>query len=76
MRHQATIDFGTRLRLKRVEHRLKQAELAQLAGIARETVGRIERGVSLAHPSTLRALERALKLPTGTFAPEPMPVKS
>ena len=76
MRHQATIDLGTRLRLKRVEHRLKQVELAQLAGIARETVGRIERGVSLAHPSTLRALERALKLPTGTFTSAPMRIES
>ena len=38
------IEIGNRLKLARVEKGLTQAELADLAGVARQTIGLIEGG--------------------------------
>ena len=55
--------LANRLRVARAEHRLSQQDLAQLAGVTRQTIGAIENGDYC--PSALLAfvLARALKTP-------------
>ena len=50
------------LRHWRLYRALSQEELAQLAGITRESVNRIERGGHGARPATLRKLAAALRV--------------
>ncbi len=49
-----------RLKTLRVEHVLTLRELAEVAGVSKDTIWRLENGHSEAHPSTLRKLARAL----------------
>lgn len=52
----------TRLREHRYRAALSQVELAQLAGIERKTIVRLEQGRGTTWPQTLRKLARALKV--------------
>lgn len=49
-----------RLRALRSEHVLTLRELAEEAGVSKDTIWRLENGHSEAHPSTIRKLARAL----------------
>jgi DNA-binding XRE family transcriptional regulator len=49
-----------RLRTLRVEHVLTLRELAEAAGVSKDTIWRLENGHSEAHPSTIRKLAKAL----------------
>jgi DNA-binding XRE family transcriptional regulator len=51
-----------RLRTLRVEHVLTLRELAEGAGVSKDTIWRLENGHSEAHPSTIRKLARALEV--------------
>lgn len=55
------VDFGRRLEAYRIARQLKQAELAQQAGISRVTLGKLEAGSGGTLDSLLRVL-RALGL--------------
>jgi DNA-binding XRE family transcriptional regulator len=49
-----------RLRTLRTEHVLTLRELAEVAGVSKDTIWRLENGRSEAHPSTIRKLAKAL----------------
>lgn len=49
-----------RLRTLRSEHVLTLRELAEEAGVSKDTIWRLENGHSEAHPSTIRKLAKAL----------------
>jgi DNA-binding XRE family transcriptional regulator len=49
-----------RLRNLRTEHVLTLRELAEAAGVSKDTIWRLENGHSEAHPSTIRKLAKAL----------------
>ncbi len=49
-----------RLRTLRGEHVLTLRELANEAGVSKDTIWRLENGHSEAHPSTIRKLAKAL----------------
>ena len=49
-----------RLRTLRSEHVLTLRELAEEAGVSKDTIWRLENGHSDAHPSTIRKLAKAL----------------
>lgn len=49
-----------RLRTLRGEHVLTLRELAEEAGVSKDTIWRLENGHSAAHPSTIRKLAKAL----------------
>jgi transcriptional regulator with XRE-family HTH domain len=49
-----------RLRTLRTEHVLTLRELADAAGVSKDTIWRLENGHSEAHPSTIRKLAKAL----------------
>ena len=51
-----------RLRTLRTEHVLTLRELAEAAGVSKDTIWRLENGHSDAHPSTIRKLARALEV--------------
>jgi len=51
-----------RLKTLRSEHVLTLRELAQEAGVSKDTIWRLENGHSEAHPSTIRKLARALRV--------------
>lgn len=50
----------TKLKVKRIEHGMKQAELAEKAGISSVLVSLYERGVHFPRKDTLVALAKAL----------------
>jgi transcriptional regulator with XRE-family HTH domain len=49
-----------RLKTLRIEHVLTLRELAEAAGVSKDTIWRLENGHSDAHPSTIRKLAKAL----------------
>ena len=49
-----------RLKILRGEHVLTLRELAEEAGVSKDTIWRLENGHSEAHPSTIRKLAKAL----------------
>src|SRR5215217_7844561 len=49
-----------RLKTLRIEHVLTLRELAEAAGVSKDTIWRLEHGHSEAHPSTIRKLAKAL----------------
>ena len=51
-----------RLRTLRTEHVLTLRELAEAAGVSKDTIWRLENGHSAAHPSTIRKLAKALEV--------------
>lgn len=57
---QTVVYIGQRLRRLRIEAALTQAELAEQAGIAVNTVARLERGEAEPHMSTARKLAGTL----------------
>ena len=57
---QAVVYIGDRLKAMRIEQALTQAELADKAGVASNTVARLERNETEPHMSTARKLAQAL----------------
>lgn len=57
---QAVVYVGDRLKNLRIEQALTQEELANKAGVAPNTVARLERNETEPHMSTLRKLANAL----------------
>jgi transcriptional regulator with XRE-family HTH domain len=49
-----------KLRNLRIEHVLTLRELAEAAGVSKDTIWRLENGYSEAHPSTIRKLAKTL----------------
>ena len=49
-----------KLKALRSEHVLTLRELAEEAGVSKDTIWRLENGHSEAHPSTIRKLAKAL----------------
>ncbi|MEO5937454.1 MAG: helix-turn-helix transcriptional regulator [Sphingomonas sp.] len=62
------LDFGARLRRYRRKQSLTQAELAERAGLGRETISRIESGKVQPKPGTLDEILRVLGLDMGKVA--------
>ena len=59
---QAVVYIGDRLKALRVEQALTQEELADKAGVAPNTVARLERNETKPHMTTLRKLANALEV--------------
>lgn len=59
--------MGRRLRELRVHLHLSQQELAARAGVSRNFVGGVERGVQSLDAWRLQLLSRALRVPPGTL---------
>lgn len=59
---QAVVYIGDRLKNLRVRRALTQQEVADKAGIGKNTVSRIERNEGEPHMSTLRKLAKALNV--------------
>jgi len=59
---QAVVYIGDRLKTLRVRRALTQQELADRAGVGKNTVNRIERNAGEPHMSTLRKLAKALSV--------------
>ena len=57
---QAVVYIGDRLKALRIEQALTQEELATEAGVAANTVARLERNETEPHMSTARKLAQAL----------------
>ncbi len=57
---QAVVYIGDRLKALRIEQALTQEELAAKAGVAANTVARLERNETEPHMSTARKLAQAL----------------
>jgi transcriptional regulator with XRE-family HTH domain len=57
---QAVVYVGDRLKALRIEQALTQEELADKAGVAPNTVARLERNETEPHMSTARKLAQAL----------------
>jgi transcriptional regulator with XRE-family HTH domain len=60
---QAVVYVGRRLRALRIESALTQSELAEKAGVAVNTVARLERDEGEPHMTTVRKLAGALGVP-------------
>jgi transcriptional regulator with XRE-family HTH domain len=54
--------IGERLRPLREERALRQEDLAELAGVGKNTVNRIERNLTEPHMTTIRKLAAALEV--------------
>ncbi len=52
----------TRLKKERQRKQLTQMELAEISGVNRTTITRLERGATRASPVTMSKLARALKV--------------
>ncbi len=59
---QAVVYIGDRLRDLRIEQALTQAELAEKAGVTRNTVARLERNENEPYMPTVRKLAAALEV--------------
>ena len=59
---QAVVYVGYRLKALRIEQALTQEELANKAGVAPNTVARLERNETEPHMSTVRKLANALEV--------------
>ncbi len=58
----------TSLKKERQRRRLTQMELAEISGVNRTTITRLERGATRASPATMSKLARALKVqPSALF---------
>ena len=58
----AVVYIGQKLKDLRIERALTQEELAQKAGIGKNTINRMERNITEPRPSTLRKLAGALNV--------------
>ena len=59
---EAVVYIGERLRQLREERALRQEDLAELAGVGKNTVNRIEKNRTEPHMTTVRKLAGALKV--------------
>jgi transcriptional regulator with XRE-family HTH domain len=59
---EAVVYIGERLRQLREERALRQEDLAELAGVGKNTVNRIEKNRTEPHMTTVRKLAEALEL--------------
>ena len=57
---ETVVYIGERLRLLREEQALRQEDLAEIAGVGKNTVNRIERNLTEPHMTTIRKLATAL----------------
>ncbi len=62
-RHPLAVEFGHRVRVRRVERRLSRAQLGGLLGVTEERIGKIERGDGITDLQTVVALQEALDCP-------------
>jgi transcriptional regulator with XRE-family HTH domain len=56
------VQYVRKIRAVRERKALSQQDLADMAGVSKNTIHRLERGISRAQPRTLRKLSRALGL--------------
>ncbi len=59
---EAVVQIGEKLRQLRIERAMTQEELAQAAGIGKNTVNRLETNITEPRPPTLRKLAQALEV--------------
>jgi transcriptional regulator with XRE-family HTH domain len=59
---ESVVYIGERLRRLREERALRQEDLAELAGVGKNTVNRIERNLTEPHMTTIRKLATALEV--------------
>ena len=59
---EAVVYTGERLRQLREERALRQEDLAELAGVGKNTINRIERNRTEPHMTTVRKLAEALEV--------------
>ena len=59
---EAVVQIGKKLRQLRIERAMTQEELAQAAGIGKNTVNRLETNITEPRPPTLRKLAQALEV--------------
>jgi transcriptional regulator with XRE-family HTH domain len=59
---QAVVYIGHRLKDLRIQRALTQEELAEKAGLGKNTVNRMERNLTEPHMSTVRKLAKALSV--------------
>ena len=57
---EAVVQIGERLRQLREERALRQEDLAELAGVGKNTVNRLEKNHTEPHMTTVRKLAEAL----------------
>lgn len=62
-RHPLAVEFGHRIRVRRIAQRLSRAQLAELVGVTDHRIGKIERGDSLSDIDIVVALQSALEFP-------------
>jgi len=61
------IEMGKRIRLRRVEQRISQAELGQKLGVSFQQVQKYEKGVNRVGAGRLTKIAKVLGVPIGTF---------
>ena len=61
---------GEKVRAARERAFLSKRELAERAGLDRNTIGRIEDGVTEVYPRTIRKIAEALSVDPASLAPE------
>jgi len=66
--------LGHRLRLLRAERQLSLRQAAALAGVVKETISDIERGVTHPQDVTLAKLAHAYEIPVDELLEEPVPL--
>jgi len=59
---EAVVQIGERLRQLREERALRQDELAERAGVGKNTVNRLEKNHTEPHMTTIRKLAQALEV--------------
>ena len=59
---EAVVHIGERLRQLREERALRQEDLAELAGVGKNTINRLERNKTEPHMTTVRKLAAALEV--------------
>ncbi len=60
---------GDKVRIARERAFLSKRELAGLAGLDRNTIGRIEEGVTEVYPRTIRKIAQALSVDPASLTP-------
>ena len=61
---------GEKVKTAREQAFLSKRELAELAGLDRSTIGRIEDGVTEVYPRTIRKIAEALSVDPASLVPE------
>jgi transcriptional regulator with XRE-family HTH domain len=71
-----TDTVGDRLRTLRLGRFLTQEQLAEMSGVGRATVARLESGAGQPHMRTISALAKALEVEPTALVPDPASVWS